>query len=207
MDSHKSYTVNKFFNRWCLTGIISVLLLANVFIILVVNNINNKETVSLLIRSTAKLSFLLFMLAFVASSLHYYVKNSLTSWLLQNRRYIGVSFAISHYIHLGMLFIMTFYISFNVFEDRGLAKTIVGIIAYVFITLMTLTSFDKTRNLFGSKNWKRIHTIGGYLLWIIFAKSFILQMTNPLRVIFLLIAITVLLLRISVLFKRKGQRL
>ena len=202
MGSHKSYTVTNFFSGWRLTGIISVLLLGNVLITLLVNDINDKETVSILIRSTAKLSFLLFMMAFVASSLHYYIKNSLTRWLLKNRRYIGVSFAISHYLHLGTLILMTLHIDFNVFEERGLFKTAFGAVAYAFITVMTITSFDSTRNLFGAKNWKRIHTIGGYLLWVIFAKSYILEMTNPLRVIFALIAVTVLSSRISVLFRK-----
>ncbi len=189
------------FSRWSLTGILSVLLVLNVIITIVTLDINEKETISILIRSTAKLSFILFMFTFVASSLHRYIKNTFTRWLLANRRYIGVSFAISHYIHLAMLILMTLHINFNVFEDRGLFKTAFGATAYVFITLMTLTSFDKTRNLFGTNNWKRIHTIGGYLLWVIFAKSYILEMTSPLRVIFALIAITVLLLRISILLR------
>ena len=166
------------------------------------NDVNHKETVSLMIRSTARLSFLLFMSAFVASSLHHYKKNSLTRWLLKNRRYLGVSFAVSHYLHLGALILMTLHIDFNVFEDRGLFKTAFGATAYAFITLMTITSFDKTRNLFGAKNWKRIHTIGGYLLWVIFAKSYILEMTDPLRIILALISITVILLRISVFLKK-----
>ena len=195
---------SNFFSGWRLTRFISILLFGNVGITLLLNSIDDKETVSILIRSTAKISFLLFMSVFIASSLHHYFKNSFTRWLLQNRRYLGVSFAISHYIHLGMLFLMTFHISFNVFEDRGLARTTVGIVAYMFITLLTLTSFDKTRNLFGKNNWKRIHTIGGYLLWIIFAKSYILEMTSPLRIFFAIVAVGVLVLRISVLLKRKG---
>jgi len=202
LTSSKSNTENSFLIGWCLTGIISVLLIINVLIILIINDVNNKETVSLLIRSTAKLSFLLFMSAFVASSLHHYFKNSLTRWLLQNRRYIGVSFAISHYLHLGALILMTLHIDFNVFEDRGLFKTAFGATAYAFITLMTITSFDKTRNLFGAKNWKRLHTVGGYLLWIIFAQSYILNMSSPLRIFFAIVAASVLVLRISVLLRK-----
>lgn len=190
-------------NGWSLTGIIAVLLIINVLLILLMNDVNHKETISLLIRSTARLSFILFMSAFVASSLHHYFKNSSTRWLLQNRRYIGVSFAISHYLHLGTLILMTLHLDFNVFEERGLFKTTFGAVAYAFITLMTLTSFDKTRNLFGAKNWKRLHTIGGYLLWIIFAKSYLLDLSSPIRIFLAIIAVSVLVLRISILFKRK----
>ena len=203
MDFPSLNTKKDLFSGWSLTGCISVLLLINISIIILVNDINEKETVSLLIRSTAKLSFILFMLAFVASSLFYYINNSLTRWLLKNRRYIGVSFAISHYLHLGALLLMTFHIDFNVFEDRGLFRTAFGALAYAFITLMTITSFDSTRNLFGAKNWKTIHTIGGYLLWIVFAKSYALDLSSPLRILLALIAISVLILRVSVLINKK----
>ena len=187
---------------WSLTGLISIVLIGNVLVTLAILDITEKETVSVLIRSSAKFSFILFMSAFTASSLHHYVKSRFTKWLLVNRRYIGVSFAISHYIHLFMLILMTIHINFNVFEDRGLFRTAVGATAYAFITLMTLTSFDKTRDLFGSSNWKRIHTIGGYLLWVIFAKSYVLEMTNPLRIAFASIAVLVFLLRISIILKK-----
>ena len=203
MSAVTSYKNTHFFTGWRLTKIITVLLVANFAITLSVFDINEKETVRFLIRSTAKCSFILFMLAFVASSLHNYFKNSFTKWLLANRRYIGVSFAVSHYLHLVTLILMTLHIDFNVFEDRGVFRTAVGATAYAFITLMTITSFDKTRNLFGAKNWKRIHTIGGYLLWIIFAKSYLLEMTNPTRILFAIIAISVLFLRLSIFFRKK----
>ncbi len=188
---------------WSLTGLLSILLVSNVVATIFLFDINEKETVSVLIRSTSKLSFVLFMFAFAASSLHYYSKNTFTNWLIANRRYVGVAFAISHYIHLGMLILMTVHINFNVFEDRGLFKTAFGATAYAFITLMTITSFDQTRILFGASNWKRIHIIGGYFLWVIFAKSYILEMTNPIRILFAIVAVVVLLLRISIFLKRK----
>jgi DMSO/TMAO reductase YedYZ heme-binding membrane subunit len=98
---------------------------------------------------------------------------------------------------------MTLHIDFNVFEERGLFKTTFGAMAYAFITLMTITSFDRTRNFFGKNNWKPIHTIGGYLIWVIFAKSYLLDLSSPIRIFLALIAVSVLVLRISVLFKRK----
>lgn len=204
MNAANSHVSKSFFYGWSLTKFLSLLLFLNVVITLYVFDINEKETVRFLIRSTAKCSFILFMLAFVASSLHHYLNNPFTKWLLTNRRYIGVSFAISHYLHLAVLLLMTLHINFNVFEDRGIFKTAIGATAYAFITLMTITSFDKTRNLFGATNWKRIHTIGGYLLWIIFAKSYLLDLSSPLRVFFALVAISILALKISVVIKKKS---
>lgn len=195
---------HKFLSGWNLTKILSLFLFGNVVITLYVLDINDKETISVLIRSTAKFSFVLFMVAFSASSLYYFWKNRFTKWMLANRRYIGVSFAVSHYLHLFALLLMTFFISFNVFEDRGLFPTIAGGIAYAFITVMTITSFDRTRNLLSLKNWKRVHTIGSYLLWIIFAKSYLPNiLSNPITTLFSVILIVVLLLRILKLVKNK----
>ena len=192
-----------YFSGWRLTRSIAILLILHFVVTLVLKDIDKQENVGYLIRITAKLSFILFMLTFVASSLFHYIKNGVTTWLLTNRRYLGVSFAISHYIHLAALLLMTVHIEFNVFEDRGLFRTAIGATAYGFITIMTLTSFKGTRNLFGKNNWKRIHTVGGYLLWVIFAKSYLLEMTNPIRIAFASVAVVVLLLRLSVLFNKR----
>ncbi len=195
---------NKYLSGWNLTKILSFLLIVNVIITFYLLDIKNKETISVLIRSTAQFSFILFMLAFSASSLYYFWKNKFTKWLLANRRYLGVSFAVSHYIHLFALLMMTFYSSFNVFVDRGLFATIGGGTAYVFITIMTITSFDSTRNLLSTKNWKRVHTIGSYFIWIIFTKSYLPEIANtPKTAIFSIILIGVILLRILKSIKTK----
>lgn len=186
-----------FISGWNLTKVISVVLILNFILILSLNDYNQKETISILIRTTAKFSVALFLLAFSASSFYHFSKNNFSKWMLKNRRYIGVSFAISHYLHLLSLFLMTFHISFNVFEDRGLFTTIGGAIGYLFITIMTITSFDKYRKIVSPKNWKRIHTIGSYYLWIIFAKSYIPRITEgSFYTLFAVLLITTLLMRI-----------
>ena len=52
------------------------------------------------VRTSAKTSLLFFLSAFVASSVRALWRTPATAWLLANRRYIGVSFATSHAIHL-----------------------------------------------------------------------------------------------------------
>src|ERR1043165_3907195 len=52
------------------------------------------------IRATARTSVVLFALAFAASALRRRWPNAFTTWLLRNRRQLGVSFASSHAIHL-----------------------------------------------------------------------------------------------------------
>jgi hypothetical protein len=51
------------------------------------------------IRATARTSVLLFCAAFTASSLAQLWKSPATRWMIRNRRYLGVSFGVSHAIH------------------------------------------------------------------------------------------------------------
>ena len=55
------------------------------------------------IDATGRSSLLLFSIAFTASSLRSLWKTPLTIWTLRNRRWIGLSFAASHFIHLALI--------------------------------------------------------------------------------------------------------
>jgi uncharacterized membrane protein len=46
--------------------------------------------------ASAKTSALLFLAAFLASPLRAWRRNAVTRWLVHNRRYVGVSFGVSH---------------------------------------------------------------------------------------------------------------
>src|SRR5437870_2100951 len=59
-----------------------------------------EEGLRLVIRTSAKTSFILFTAAFVAAALARVWPRPLSRWMLRNRRYLGVSFAVSHFIHL-----------------------------------------------------------------------------------------------------------
>ena len=80
-------------------------------------------------RYTARISFFFFTVSFLASSIHYFLSNSLTSFIRNNRRHIGLSFALAHTIHLVAL--TSFFVTANLTiatsatvvtasEDRGL---------------------------------------------------------------------------------------
>lgn len=132
----------------------------------------SKEGIGLVIRSTARISITSFLLAFSASAFHFFFKNKLTKWQLKNRRYLGISFAVSHYIHLIAILIMNFVVDEPVLAERGFIIVSLGGIAYVFLTLMTLTSTDKAIAKMGHKNWKTLHWVGSHYIWIVFANSY-----------------------------------
>ncbi|MBI3770691.1 MAG: hypothetical protein HY271_19655 [Deltaproteobacteria bacterium] len=44
---------------------------------------------------------------------------------------------------------------------------------YLFVLAMTVTSFDRTAAWLGPRRWRRLHTLGVYYLWMIFALSYV----------------------------------
>ena len=132
----------------------------------------NESTTRQAIAVSARVSAVLFCLAFGASSIHYFFKNAFTWWLRMNRKYIGISFAVLHLVHLGFLGILqqNFHAVFNQAKTISLLG---GGLAYFFVVLMLLTSFPYFSKYLSKKQWIVLHTVGGYWIWYIFIRSYI----------------------------------
>jgi DMSO/TMAO reductase YedYZ heme-binding membrane subunit len=158
-------------NGWRLTGLIGVaVLIASVLAIWA--SPDPIEGVRLAIRLTARTSLTLFLLAFTASALSRLCPVPFTRWLRANRRYIGVSFAISHLVH-AVAIIALVQLDYHLFRQiTNIGAYIGGGLAYMFILLMTLTSFDRTMALIGRNIWISLHTIGMWYIWLSFSLNF-----------------------------------
>ncbi len=126
------------------------------------------DDMRLALRLTAWTSLALFLAAFVASSLQRLWRTSVSTWLLRNRRSLGVAFAISHSIHLALIAARVAGHSDAFWQGRTLASMIPGAIAYAFIAAMALTSFDRPARWLGRGRWKILHKVGVYVIWVIF---------------------------------------
>jgi hypothetical protein len=124
----------------------------------------------LLVRATARTSLALFATAFTASSLRRLWPTPTTGWLLRQRRYLGLSFAVSHALHalaiagLGLVLGDAFQID--------PVTVIFGGGAYVMIALLAATSSDRSAAWLGRRRWRVLHLVGVYWIWIIFANSY-----------------------------------
>ncbi|MBD0417474.1 ferric reductase-like transmembrane domain-containing protein [Oryzicola mucosus] len=156
---------------WKLTALISVLLVI-LAAVAVTMSPSSLEATRLVIRLTARTSLVLFALAFTASSLDRLFPSPATRWLRQNRRYLGVSFAVSHAIHAVALFVLARLDSALFLQLTDIGSYIGGGIAYLFIILMTLTSFDRTAVLIGPTAWYWLHTVGAWYIWVSFLLNF-----------------------------------
>lgn len=157
-------------------------------------------------RYTARLSFLIFLVPFLASSLVYWFPSPATRWMRAKRRHLGLSFALAHFIHLGAL------TGYSILAARmpHIVTLLGGGSAYLLILLMALTSNDWSVRALGPKAWGWLHWIGLYDIWFIFAFSYFGRVTKlepqeP-RVIYIVLfglAVSALLIRIATRLSRR----
>ena len=163
----------------------------------------NEETTRQAIRISARIAGVLFSLAFGASAFHHFFKNSFSWWLRMNRKYIGISFAIIHLVHLCFLLLLQQYFH-PVFNMAKTISLIGGGMAYFFAVAMLVTSFPVFSKYLSKKNWTILHTVGGYWIWYIFIRSYVKRATTEYEYLPLVILFAgVFLLRIIYVFYKK----
>ena len=154
------------------------------------------EALPTVMRPTAWLAFALFISAFTASSIHRLRPNGYSKWAMNNRRYVGLSFAAVHFIHAGLVLSNLWLTE----ASRTAGELSGGGLAYLFLLLMAATSNNSAVRRIGSKNWKRLHTVGSYYIWLIFTVRAIrasLEGENS-AIIIAAIGLTAILLRLAV---------
>ncbi len=150
------------------------------------------------IASSAKISFTFFCLAFSASAVHRFTKNSFSFWWLMNRKYFGITFALSHLLHLSFLLVLQ-WVFHPVFDLAARQSLLAGGLAYFFAIAMLITSFERFKTRLTRNQWKWLHTIGGYWIWMIFLSTYSKRLLNDGMAFapFVVILAIVLLLRIA----------
>ena len=158
--------------RWNLFGLLTVIV---ALFALTASAIapNEVESLQYAIRATARTSFVLFLSVFLATSFVRLVPSALTRALARERRYIGLSFAASQFLHAIALIIYIRIAPETFWMGRTPATNIPGSIGYLMILLLTVTSFAMPARLIGPANWKKLHLAGVWVLAVIFAGSFL----------------------------------
>lgn len=124
------------------------------------------------IRATARSSFALFVLAFLASSLVTFLPGSGSRRLLSERRYVGLAFAFSLTVHGLLLYRYAQQFPELFWAGRTVTSSLPGSIGYLFLLLLTLTSFKAPMRLLGGRAWKALHSTGMWVLAGVFGLSF-----------------------------------
>ncbi|MFS2124321.1 hypothetical protein [Pseudomonas sp. Pseusp97] len=124
------------------------------------------------IRVTARTSFALFLATFLASSLAALVPTDFTRGLLRERRFLGLAFAFSHAVHAVLIILYVKFFPETFWSGRSVAANIPGSVGYLFIILLTITSFPYAMKLLGARAWKALHSTGTWVIAGVFCLSF-----------------------------------
>ena len=119
-------------------------------------------------RYSAHLAFVFLVMAFGASTLRRYSRNTLSTYLMRHRRQLGLGLATAHFTHLTAL-------SLFLSQLEGFAvdaSTAVAGFGYVMLIALTLTSNDWSVRHLGMTAWRRLHAAGINILMLYFFAAF-----------------------------------
>lgn len=158
----------------------------------------------LALRLTAFSSGVLFSAVFAASPLRRLAPSAATRWLVANRRYLGVSFAVSHGYHLLAIVLLIRAAGSAERASIDPVTTIGGSLGYAFVLAMVATSFDRTAAWLGRRAWGALHGTGLYFLWFVFAMNYGLQMMrSPVHFLVAALVIAGAVLRVAAWWKAR----
>ncbi|MBT5602375.1 MAG: hypothetical protein HOJ61_09060 [Gammaproteobacteria bacterium] len=154
------------FNRWSLFVLISLPVSIAVISVMNLTDMNTANGVSAMIQFTVRCSVPFLYIAFIASATHALYPSHLSQWLLRNRAIFGLCFAASMaWQLLFILWLVGIHTEYYIGSVYVLRDAIEGMLGYVLLTFMTLTSFKTTRRKISPKHWKWLHKTGIYYLW------------------------------------------
>jgi DMSO/TMAO reductase YedYZ heme-binding membrane subunit len=157
---------NRALNGWSLFWIISGPISLAMITGMLRSDLSSGPAVSSMIQVSVRCAVPWLYLAFAASSVQILWPGPLGLWLSRNRKFLGLCFAAAMawqgFFILWMVFVYSDYYINEVYVMRD---AIEGVVGYLFLTAMTLTSFMPVRKRMTPKSWKLLHKSGIYFLW------------------------------------------
>jgi hypothetical protein len=156
----------KSFNGWKLFWLISIPVSIIMIVAMLRIEIWDGPAVSSMIQLSVRWAIPWLYLAFAASSLQLLFPGAFSRWLLRNRKTLGLCFAMSMAWQLFFIIcLVTAYSRYYIDEVYLLRDAIEGLVGYLFLFAMTLTSFNFGRRHLQAKTWRLLHLCGIYFLW------------------------------------------
>ncbi len=157
---------NKAINKWPLFSLISIPMCVIMVIAMLGTDMATGPGVSEMIGFSVRWAVPFIYLVVGASALQTLFPSPFPAWLLRNRKYIGLCFAVAMAWQGLFIFIMSTYFREFYFADvYVLRDELEGSVGYIFLPAMVVTSFEFGRKYLDSKQWKLLHTSGIYFLW------------------------------------------
>jgi len=153
--------VRRLLQSWRLFFLLAALLSVAIAAKLPSVDLHARQGLLTMIERAVRCALPFFLVAFSASSLAVLFPGPFTRWLLANRRYIGLTFAV------GMLWHFSF-IALLQYREHAITFSLVialDLIGATFLVAMTVTSFPRLSRWLSRAGWRRLHKTGVYVIW------------------------------------------
>jgi DMSO/TMAO reductase YedYZ heme-binding membrane subunit len=162
----KELLKNKAPNGWPLFWLISAPMSLIMVIAMMGRDMTNPEDVSHMIGFSVRWAVPFIFLVAATSSLQKLFPGPAPGWLLRNRKYTGLCFAVAMGWQGLFIFMMTNIHRGYYFEEIFfLRDELEGSTGYLFLAAMVVTSFKSGRRPLTSKQWRLLHLTGLYFLF------------------------------------------
>jgi len=155
-----------------------------------------EPSIHLLLRSTARLTFVFFFFAFTGSALRDLFPSSITSWLARKRDWFLPAVAASHTLHLAAILLL--------FQAIGWSKlhwttAVGGGAVYLLIYALAVNSMVRLKGRDVLLGGQKFEAVALYLIWLVFAAGFVPRIVSGWPVYSLLgvAALIALVLRVA----------
>jgi hypothetical protein len=157
---------HKAINGWPLFWLISLPMSIIMVIAMLGTDLSSAAGVSHMISFSVRWAVPFIFLVVAISALQILFPGPLPMWLLRNRKYIGLCFAVAMAWQGLFIFLMSNFFRDYYFEEVFyLRDELEGSTGYIFLTAMVLTSFQFGRKHLNARQWKLLHKTGIYYLW------------------------------------------
>jgi hypothetical protein len=162
----KALLTRKPVNGWYLFWLVSAPMSVMMLIAMASVDLSTGEGVSAMIAYSVRWAVPFIFLVVAASSLQLLFPGPWSMWLLRNRKYIGLCFAVAMAWQGLFIFIMSTFFRDYYFEEIYLLRDeLEGSIGYIFLPAMVLTSFRFGRRYLTPEQWRLLHKSGVYFLF------------------------------------------
>jgi methionine sulfoxide reductase heme-binding subunit len=149
-----------------------------------------------------------FLLTFTASPLQRLFPSRTTRWLLANRRYFGLAFAVGALCQLIPITTLALRFQPALADIHSESSQFGEDVIYLTLVLMTLTSFRATKRHLSTTTWRRLHSAGIYLLGGLYGVSYVYFALNQPTLTHVLFGVAFVLawsLRAAMWWRRRAE--
>ena len=196
-------------NGWPLFYVIAGLSLMIILAGLASIGTSTPEATVSMIRLSVQLASPWIYLAFVATALGQLFPSGFSSWLLRNRRYVGLSFAAG--FGWQAVFIVALLVLHGDYYATTLhdsAEFITRMLSYTLLLALTVTSFFPVRRAMDPRHWRLLHLVGIWYfwasIWVSYAYTVMMGDTRVIAIVFIVAGLLVLTLRCAAYLKKRS---